>query len=236
LKKIAKFDAMSLMTKQDLLQLGKYVVVRTERGNDIIKHDPRQMPRRLRVLLLAIDGGQAVNLYTQTLKGFGDVSELLVELVNLGMVRLVESALAKRAQASGRNDQFEALDHLLDDSRFNSESAADVLYGTTTPGSFDDMVRVARIEQPEFKPTPIAPPAPVAIAAQKAQIESVFKLLDAVRGERSNLKHQLAKLQRVKEAAVRLHYENQKLKNWVLGLGIACAMLATGLVIMLARH
>ncbi|MFM7332371.1 MAG: hypothetical protein ACKO1L_12060 [Brachymonas sp.] len=194
------------------------------------------MPRRLRVLLLAIDGAQPVQLYTQTLKGFGDVSELLIELVNLGMVRLVEPTVAKKYTAEGRRSSFAALDNLLDDSRFNSENAADVLYGSTTPGSFDEMVRVARIERPEYKPTPVAAPAPIAAPEQKAQIESLFKLLESVRGERMNLKQQVIKLQRVKEAAVRLHHQNQKLQNWVYGLGIGCAMLATSLVVVLLRR
>jgi hypothetical protein len=227
---------MSLMTKEELHLLGTYIVMRTERGNEIIQLDPRQMPRRLRVLLLAIDGAQAVNLYTQTLKGFGDVSELLIELINLGMVRLVEPRLVRQQHDTDRSGAFAALDSLLDDSRFDSESAADVLYGSTTPGSFDDMVRVARIERPEYKPEPAAAPAPVAAPAQKAQIESLFNLLESVRGERTNLKQQIIKLQRVKEAALRLHHQNIKLQNWVYGLGIGCAMLATSLVIVLLRR
>jgi hypothetical protein len=227
---------MSLMTKPELALLGSYVVIRTERGNEIVKRDPRQMPRRLRVLLLAIDGAQPVNLYTQTLKGFGDVSELLIELVNLGMVRLVEPALAKKALAAGRSDQFTALDNLLDDSRFNSENAAEVFYGSTSPGSFDEMVRVARIERPDYRPLPAPPPAPVAASEQKAQIESLFNLLDSVRGERANLKQQIAKLQRVKSAALRLHYQNLKLQNWVYGLGISCLVLATSLLVALFRR
>ena len=227
---------MSLMTKPELALLGSYVVIRTERGNEIVKRDPRQMPRRLRVLLLAIDGAQPVNLYTQTLKGFGDVSELLIELVNLGMVRLGEPALAKKALAAGRSDQFTALDNLLDDSRFNSENAAEVFYGSTSPGSFDEMVRVARIERPDYRPLPAPPPAPVAAPEQKAQIESLFNLLDSVRGERANLKQQIAKLQRVKSAALRLHYQNLKLQNWVYGLGISCLVLATSLLVALFRR
>jgi hypothetical protein len=98
------------------------------------------------------------------------------------------------------------------------------------------MVRVARIERPEYKPQPAPPPAPVAAPEQKKQIESLFNMLDAVRGERSNLKQQIAKLQRVKEAAVRLHYENQKLQNWVYGLGVGCAVLATSLAVALFRR
>ncbi len=227
---------MSLMTVQALALLGQQVVVRTDRGNEIIKRDPRQMPRRLRVLLLAIDGAQPVNLYTQTLKGFGDVSELLIELVNLGMVRLVEPALARQQKASTRSESLTALDNLLDDSRFNSESAAEVFYGATTPGSFDDMVRVARIEQPQYQP-PVAPaPAPVAAPEQKAQIESLFHLLDSVRGERTQLKNQIAKLQRVKEAALRLHHQNQKLQNWIYGLGAGCVVLATSVLVLLLRR
>ncbi len=232
---------MSLMTQPELLLLSAYIVVRTERGNEIIKRDPRQMPRRLRVLLLAIDSAQAVSLYTQTLKGFGDVSELLIELINLGMVRLVEPSLARRAPSPSQFSESSAatsgIDNLLDDSRFNSETAADVFSGATTPGSFEDMVRVARIERPEFQPPPAAAaPAPVALAAQKTQIESLFQLLDSVRGERANLKQQIAKLQRVKAAAIRLHFQNQKLQNWAYGLAMCCMILATGLVIALFRR
>ena len=233
---------MSLLTKQELELYGSHTVVRTERGNEIVKRDPREMPRRLRVLLLAIDGGQPVNLYTQTLKGFGDVSELLVELVNLGLVRLMEPAMARMAQAqaaaNGRSDSFAALDHLLDDSRFSSDNATQVLYGATAPGSFDEMIRVAQIERPEFKPAPaaVAPPAPVAPTAQKAQLESIFNLLDSVRGERASLKQQIAKLQRFKEAAVRLHFQNQKLQNWVYGLGILSMLLAAALAVLVFRR
>ena len=227
---------MSLMTKQELQLLGTYIVVRTERGNEIIKRDPREMPRRLRVLLLAIDSAQPANLYTQTLKGFGDVSDLLIELFNLGMVRLIEPSIAKQHNAGGRNQSYAALDNLLDDSRFNSESAADVLYGTTTPGSFDDIVRVARIERPEYKPEPAPPPAPVAAPEQKAQIESLFNMLDAVRGERKNLKEQVIKLQRVKAAALRLHHQNKRQEQWIFGLGITCTLLATSLVLVMFKR
>ncbi len=227
---------MALMTKQELSLLGQYIVERTDRGSQIIKSDPRQMPRRLRVLLLAIDGGQTVSLYTQTLKGFGDVSELLVELVNLGLVRLVEPMLAKQQREAGRSDSYKALDNLLDDSKYDSEAAVDVFYGSTAPGSFDEMLRMARLDHPQYEPPPAPAPAPVAPQAQKAQIESLFNLLDSVRGERVHLKQQLAKLQRVKEAALRLNNQNKSLQNWVYGLGITCIVLATSLILVMCRR
>ncbi|NJM43500.1 MAG: hypothetical protein HC858_05115 [Brachymonas sp.] len=111
-----------------------------------------------------------------------------------------------------------------------------MLYGATTPGSFDEIIRVARTEHPEYKPAPAPAPAPLAVPEQKAQIESLFNLLESVRGERLNLKQQIVKLQRVKEAAQRLHHENRKLQNWVYGLGICCAVLATSLVLLMARR
>jgi hypothetical protein len=228
---------MSLMTKQELMLQGLYIVVRTERGNAVVKTDPRQMPRRLRVLLLAIDGVQNVNLYTQTLRGFGDISELLVELVNLGMVELVEPALAKQQRETGRSNSFAALDSLLDDSNFNSQNAADLMYGTTAPGSFDEMVRVARIKQPQYQPPPAPAPSPVPVHAQREQIESVFKLLESVRDERKNLKHKISKLRRINDTAIRLNVENKRLKRWVYALGLGCALLATGIAFLLmTRH
>lgn len=76
---------------------------------------------------------------------------MLIELINLGMVSLVEPNLAKKQKNADRSDTHAALDSLLDDSRFNSENAAEVFYGATTPGSFDDMLRVARIERPRIQ-------------------------------------------------------------------------------------
>lgn len=224
------------MTQQELDVLSSYIVMRTEHGNEIVSRNPREMPRRLRVLLLSIDGAQNVKLYTQTLKGFGNVSELLIELINLGLVRVVEPALAKKERATGKSEQYAALDQLLDDSKFNSESAADVLYGSTTPGSFDDMLRVARIERPQYEPPPAPPPAPIAPTAQKEQIESLFNLLDAVRGERMQLKQQIVNLQRVQEAAARLHAQNQNLQNWVYGLSSVCIVLGVSLLLMAFRR
>jgi hypothetical protein len=227
---------MALISKEELALHGHYVVMRTSRGNEIVKVDPRQIPRRLRVLLLAIDGQQPVTLYTKTLKGFGDVGELLVELINLGLVGLMEPAMARQQRMAGKSNSYMALDSLLDDSKFNSQSAADVLYGSTAPGSFDDLVRVAKIEQPLFEPPKVAPPTPVPPPVQREQIESLFNLLEAVRGERKNLKQQLAKLQRVKEAAVKLNYENKRLQETVYALCAICAVLAISLLVVLFKR
>jgi hypothetical protein len=143
---------VSQITKQELLSRLSDLVVRTQSGDAVVQRNPRELPRRLRVLLLAIDGSHTVQLYVQTLKGFGDIADLLVELMAFGLVRL-RSPQEIQAQTQPSN-QFADLDNLLDDSRFSSGHGADVLYGTTTAGSFDEMLRMAKIELPEFKPPP----------------------------------------------------------------------------------
>ena len=224
-----------MITKEKLLASLHHLVARTERGDALVRTDPRQLPRRLRVLLLAVDGGQTVQLYVQTLKGFGDVAALLVELIALGLVRLVDPA-NKTASEAPRVSHYAALDNLLDDSRFDSANAADVLYGATAPGSFDEMLRVARVEVPEFVPPVARPPAPVSPVIQKMQIESVFNLLDAVRGERKNLKNQIAKMERIRHAALRLEHKNDKLVAYVFALSTLCVALCVVIALILLRR
>jgi hypothetical protein len=221
------------ITQQELNTRLNDLVVRTERGNAVVRRNPRELPRRLRVLLLAVDGTHTVQLYVQTLKGFGDIGELLVDLSTLGLVELQPPEVAFRQGV--RSQQYSALNDLLDDSRFSSE-AADVLYGTTAPGSFDEMLRVAQIEQPDFRPSPMPAPAPVTPEVQKIQIESLFELLDAVRGERRTLKKRLAKMDKLRETAKKLDTENQRLFAYICGLASACVALLIALVVVWMRR
>ncbi len=226
---------MSQITKQELLTRLSDLVVRTPRGDAVMQRNPRELPRRLRVLLLAIDGSHTVQLYVQTLKGFGDIADLLIELMAFGLVQL--RSAKEVANNTPPADQFADLGNLLDDSRFNSGHASDVLYGATSAGSFDEMLRVAKIEVPEFRPPPPPPPsAPVSPRTQKVQIESLFALLESVRGERRNLKHKLAKMDRLRKAAVNLDRENQRLFTYVIALSSVCVALAIVLVLVLLRR
>lgn len=226
---------MSQITKQELLSRLSDLVVRTQSGDAVVQRNPRELPRRLRVLLLAIDGSHTVQLYVQTLKGFGDIADLLVELMAFGLVRL-RSPQEVHAQTQPSN-QFADLDNLLDDSRFNSGHGSDVLYGTTTAGSFDEMLRVAKIEVPEFKPPPPPPPpAPISPAVKKVQVESLFALLESVRGERRQLKHKLAKMDRLRAAAIKLDKENQRLFSYVVALSSLCVALVVVLAVVLLRR
>lgn len=210
-------------------------MVRTQRGDDLVQRNPRELPRRLRVLLLAIDGSHPVQLYVHTLKGFGDVADLLLELMIFGLVQL-RSPQEMRAPTPPA-DQFADLGKLLDDSRFNSSHAAEVFYGTTSSGSFDDMLRVAQIEAPQYQPPEHSPPpAPINPQVQKLQIESLFDLLESVRGERRSLKSKLAKMDRLRAAAIKLDNENQRLFTYLFAVSSVCVALLVVLVIVALRH
>jgi hypothetical protein len=226
---------VTIISKQELNLRLNDLVMRTERGDSVVRRNPRELPRRLRVLLLAIDGTHTVQIYVQTLKGFGDIGDLMVELMALGLVQL--SAPDNAQTPPLKEQQLSELNELLDDSRFSSQTSAEIMYGATTPGSFDEMLRVAQIENPDVKRLPPPPPpAPVSPDAQKVQVESLFELLETVRGERRSLQQKVAKMKRLRETAIRLDKENQRLFTWVFVLCTVCAALLVALVLMMLRH
>lgn len=213
-----------MMTKQELFTRLGDMVVRTERGNALVRRNPRELPRRLRVLLLAIDGSHSVQLYVQTLKGFGDIADLLVELAALGLIRL--RVPGEPDNDVDRAEHISALDQLLDDSRFTLPAQEDVFYGSTAPGSYDDMLRVARIETLDFEIPAAPPPAPVPPAVQQVQVESLFVLLEDVRKERGNLKGKLTQMNQFRSKAKQLEKDNQRLRRIVaVLLGVSGALL-----------
>jgi hypothetical protein len=226
---------VSQFTRAQLEAQSKNIVVRTERGNAVVRHDPKSLPRRLRVLLLAIDSAQPADLYIHTLRGFGDIADLMVEMLNLGLITLVSPA-QKAAIPASQPPEIER--YLGMDSNFDSRTAADVLYGITEPGSFDEMLRVLRQETPVDQPAPPPPPPPIPISEklQKAQIESLFDLLEKTRGERRQLRSKLAKMQRMKTIIAQLQQDNDSLIRWVYGLGTACAALLVTLILVILRR
>jgi hypothetical protein len=226
------------MIAMNLSELGlysHYVVVRTERANELIRRDPREMPRRLRLLLLAIDGQQDLATYASNLKGFGEILDLTGELIQMDMVRLVDPALARQQRMSGKSAEYMAMDSVMDDSRFvdstqdSSQSSDDLFYGSTTPGGLERLIGYAQSQYPDYKP-PAAAPAPIAPATQQEQIESVFKMLEAVRGERTELKLRLMRYRNLKKVSRGVHDENKQLKDQISRLKVTCGIMALGFI------
>jgi hypothetical protein len=227
------------MVAMNLSELGlytHYVVVRTERANQLIKRDPREMPRRLRLLLLAIDGHQDLSTYAFNLKGFGDILELVSELIQMDMVRLVDPALARQQRMAGKSANYMELDSKIDDSRFdNSVQFEEMIYGSTKPGSLEELVGHAKQEYPEYEP-PAQAAQPVAPATQEQQVESLFQMLEAVRGERSELKLHLLRYKGLKKTARNIQQESKQLKAQIQRLKITCGVLFAALLVCAIKH
>lgn len=250
------------MNLSELGLYSHYVVVRTERANALVKRDPREMPKHLRLLLLAVDGDQDLGTYATNLKGFGDILELVGELIQMDMVRLVDPALARQRRMSGKSADYMSMDSALDGinskdglnsglgSSFNSVSATgsatgfgtgfgsetdELFYGSTKPGSLDVLVDIAHKQYPDYRPR-IEPGRPVAVAAQHEQVESLFALLEAVRGERSELKQHLLRYKGLKKTSRSIHEESKQIRRQMTRLKITCALLLLGLVICVGSH
>lgn len=226
------------MVAMNLSELGlysHYAVVRTERANALIKRDPREMPKHLRLLLLAVDGHQDLGTYASNLKGFGEVMNLVSELIQMDMVRLVDPALARQRRMSGKSADYMALDTAIDQSRHRQITPEELFYGNTQPGSLDALISVARESYPDYNPA-MASGQPVAAAAQQEQVESLFALLEAVRGERTELKQHLLRYKGLKKTSRDIHQESQQLKRQITHLKIMGAVLLAGLLGCIATH
>ncbi|MEO7547140.1 MAG: hypothetical protein ABIT82_01860 [Ramlibacter sp.] len=223
------------------------IAARTPRGNEIIRREPREVPRRMRGLLLSIDGRQTVRTYIESLKGFGDVEAVMSELATLG---LIEFRSGRKKRAKGADIDVD-LDSMFDDSLISEFPASDGTYGgispveqmlddpaklfqtfaeTTMPGSFSDLVRVAQIDNKAYVPS--APPPPGKEADIQSQVASLFTLLEAVRSERRVLKERVVQLRKYRERAQTLTTENSRLQNGVYFLAATCTLLVIMLLMM----
>jgi hypothetical protein len=230
------------------------IPVRSPRGNEIIRRDPRELPRRLRGLLLAINGQQTVAAYVHTLAGFGDVMALMDELLHLGLIELRSRGNFEIRPEAARPDlSAHAAPAAHEESSFNSsyiditlpphespglesafESPAELmgtLYDSTVRGSFDDLVREARRSNPDYQPAPSPPP--LTPETKSRQIESLFNLLEQVRRERQGLRKRVNQLRKYRDRSRLLAQENKRLTQAVLALVVTCGALVA-VVLMLA--
>jgi hypothetical protein len=250
---------MMVMNLNELGLYSHYVVVRTKRANALVKRDPREMPKHLRLLLLAVDGHQDLGTYAANLKGFGDILELVGELIQMDMVRLMDPALARQQRMLGKSADYMSMDSALDSVSSNdslnssfsdglgdglAESSRsgpsslqtdDLFYGSTKPGSLEALVDIAHERYPDYQPR-IEPGRPVEAAAQFEQVESMFTLLEAVRGERSELKQHLLSYKDLKKTSRNIREENKQIKRQIMRLKVTCAVLLLSLLICVGLH
>ena len=64
---------------------------RTDTGNAAALDPKSPLPRKLRTLLISVDGRTRENIYISTLSSFGDVAALLDSLLQQGYIQIVET-------------------------------------------------------------------------------------------------------------------------------------------------
>jgi hypothetical protein len=88
------------------------VFVKTDKGHheSCIQTSESSLPRRLRTLLLSVDGQSPFRVYAQTLENYGDVAAMFSELRDGGYVVLAGEARASRgSRVAGVMERLSAL-------------------------------------------------------------------------------------------------------------------------------
>ena len=78
------------------------VYIKTSAGMEAIKNPQSGLPRRLRTLLICVDGKSSLQAYVRSLTSFGDVAALLESLREVGLIEVLgqtDSDSSARRQA-----------------------------------------------------------------------------------------------------------------------------------------
>lgn len=159
------------------------IYIRTAAGNEAALNPQSPLPRKLRTLLIGIDGRTGVDTYVNSLSSFGDVDALLGSLHDAG---LIEAAAVMRPVA-GRSvdDEHTPVSQSASWSDTDANRSAFMETAVAPPGAFarlgnafkraetsvsmsgvDELSSWARFQSP---PAPVSPPAPSAGRQQPAQ-------------------------------------------------------------------
>lgn len=226
------------------------VPARTMLASTVLRRDPREVPRRLRALLLTIDGRRTVRDYADRLSGFGDVGVLLQELYHGGMLEL-----RSRPRSGGQTPAFELSGDSSQD--WDSITFGEEILGLDHLHSPEQIVKTLSAET---QPAPLAPLPPPGEAAAKAppappplrrtapgdavppierQVDALFALLESVRGERQSLRRRIESLMvyRNRYKKLRPAYDRLLLRNqWLVAYGIAVSALLVALLVWWLKH
>lgn len=71
------------------------IYTRTDLGNAAALNPDSPLPRKLRTLLIAIDGKTRLSTYINTLSSFGDVEALMESLLQAGLIRVLPESMPK---------------------------------------------------------------------------------------------------------------------------------------------
>jgi hypothetical protein len=82
------------------------ILIRTPRGDDALRSPDAQLPRRTKLLLIAIDGKSDSSLYIANLSSFGDVAAMLETLIGNGLVQALQPVAGRAVPSDARPSQI----------------------------------------------------------------------------------------------------------------------------------
>ncbi len=156
------------------------VFVRTAAGNAAALNPNSPLPRKLRTLLISIDGRTRLGTYVNSLSSFGDVEALIESLLQAGLIQPLVTqpadgdANAEKPAGSAFSRQATASWSNTDVGNTNWQGPRG---GAVTQPPVDDLLSWSKFQQPPAAPAPsFRPPS----ASPKTATTAVYQLRNAI--------------------------------------------------------
>ena len=134
------------------------VYIRTAAGNEAALNPQSALPRKLRSLLISINGRSRLSTYVNNLSSFGDVEGLIQSLLQAGLIRVSEPQIGADSVST---DTFDNATH----SSWRTTDAGNTPWqgtqGGGTQAPVDDLLSWSKFQQQPTAAAPTyRPPAP----------------------------------------------------------------------------
>lgn len=137
------------------------VYVRTAAGNEAALNPNSALPRKLRTLLISVDGRTRLGTYVSSLSSFGDVEALIQSLLQAGLIQETDAQDGSSSNASDDpNNGFDGATHASwrTTDAGNTPWQGATVRGTQTP--VDDLSSWSKFQQPPSAPAASYSPPP----------------------------------------------------------------------------
>ena len=156
------------------------VYARTAAGNEAALNPHSELPRKLRTLLISIDGRTKLETYVSTLSSFGDVNALIESLLQAG---LIDIRPASATVASLAEERLGGTTNIGGDSGWASTESGLTHWqaeqaGTRSHTQVDDVASWSQFQQPPAAPAPsFRPPAIQSATTAHYQLRNAIALM-----------------------------------------------------------
>lgn len=142
------------------------VYIRTAAGNEAALNPQSALPRKLRSLLISINGRTRLSTYVSSLSSFGDVEALLQSLLQAGLIRVSEPQIGADSVSTDTfgttpGNTFDKATHASWRTTDAGNTPWQGTQGGGTQAPVDDLLSWSKFQQPPTAPVAsYSPPAP----------------------------------------------------------------------------